>query len=57
MGPEGGAGSGTVVTTSMPKQVAANLAGCTGPRVRPYLSAIVGEKSAFSAYAACADSY
>jgi len=41
MGPEGGAGSGTVVTTSMPKQVAANLAGCTGQRVRPYLSAII----------------
>ena len=41
MGPEGGAGGGTVVTTSMPEQVAANLAGCTGQRVRPYLSAII----------------
>ena len=38
MGPEGGAGGGTVVATGTPEQVAANAASYTGQYLRPYLS-------------------
>ncbi len=37
MGPEGGAGGGTVVATGTPEQVAANPASYTGQYLRPYL--------------------
>ena len=39
MGPEGGAGGGTVVATGTPEQVAANPASYTGQYLRPYLAA------------------
>ena len=38
MGPEGGAGGGTVVATGTPEQVAANAASYTGHYLRPYLA-------------------
>ena len=38
MGPEGGAGGGTVVATGTPEQVAANAASYTGQYLRPYLA-------------------
>ena len=37
MGPEGGAGGGTVVALGTPEQVAANAASYTGQYLRPYL--------------------
>ncbi len=39
MGPEGGAGGGTVVAIGTPEQVAANAASYTGQYLRPYLAA------------------
>ena len=39
MGPEGGAGGGTVVATGTPEQVAANAASFTGRYLRPLLGA------------------
>ena len=38
MGPEGGAGGGTVVAIGTPEQVAANAASYTGQYLRPYLA-------------------
>jgi excinuclease ABC subunit A len=39
MGPEGGAGGGTVVATGTPEEVAANEASFTGRYLRPLLGA------------------
>jgi excinuclease ABC subunit A len=37
LGPEGGAGGGTIVATGTPEQVAANKASVTGKYLKPLL--------------------